>query len=247
MLNDPILLGYDVETTGLDFKTDRIIEVGLVLWSVKKAKMLDMASMFVFHPGMPPLSQEIKDITGIDDDDISKQGFGWSFVQEKMVDFASRADFWVAHNARFDKGMTIGQGLTRDLHDLVTKKVWIDTKVDLPYKGKMGSGSLTAIAANHGFLNPFAHRAVFDVLTMMRVLSYYEWDAILDRVVSPTIEVVVCGDTFDQKDEIKQQGFYWKPERKVWARPLKECDLDTYRKKWNFPVIVQPLSEHPNE
>jgi hypothetical protein len=39
-------------------------------------------------------------------------------------------------------------------------------------------------------------------------------------------KIVVHGDTFPVKDELKKKGFKWDPLYKVWYKPAKDADLD---------------------
>jgi DNA polymerase-3 subunit epsilon len=108
--------------------------------------------------------------------------------------------------------------------------MWIDTRLDVP---KPMIGKLIAIAAEHGFLNPFPHQALSDVLTMLRILDEYDFEAVLARARIPNIMVEFVGP-FESKDHAKECGFYWNGfsnqsnggrPTKQWLKTIKECDF----------------------
>src|SRR5690606_9794451 len=97
-------------------------------------------------------------------------------------------------------------------------KPWIDTKCDIPQKGK--SSSLVYMAADHGFVNPFPHRALHDVFTMLKLAGHYDLDEALQLARSPYI-TLVAEVSFDDRDKAKSAGFHWDPKRKLWTQRVR--------------------------
>jgi len=91
-------VAFDLETTGLSAKTDRIIEIGAVL--MKDGQEIDRFQTFV-DPGMR-LQRETIDLTGITDD-MLKGAPKLEEVFPKFVEFVGNRVL-VAHNADFDTG-----------------------------------------------------------------------------------------------------------------------------------------------
>ena len=221
------ILGFDLETTGLDPKTDRIIEVGAVLWDWDRQMPIDMISKMCWHTDdgtIPQIPELITKLTGITGPDLKEHGISTAHVLQRFMSMA-RGVYIMAHNAPFDMGflsaeceklgipMSIGAGV-------------IDSRTDIKYdKDLHKSRALTHLAASHGFLNPFAHRAVFDVLTMLKVASNYDLDEIIARSKSPSV-ILTAHVSFDEKDKAKAAGFHWKPEVKSWQMTVKQCDLE---------------------
>jgi DNA polymerase-3 subunit alpha (Gram-positive type) len=89
---------FDVETTGLSSKYDKIIELAGV--KVKGGEIIDRFEAFS-NPG-EPLTETIKEITGITDDML----VGAPPVSEVITDFREWVGdaVFVAHNASFDMG-----------------------------------------------------------------------------------------------------------------------------------------------
>lgn len=222
------ILGFDLETTGLDPKTDRIIEVGAVLWDWDRQLPVEMISKMCWHtddgsiPEIPPL---ITKLTGIDGPMLKHHSVSTKFVLQAFLSMSYGDTLAVmAHNAPFDIGFLNAEC---DRFEIVKRLGCpvIDSRTDIAYdKDVHKSRALTHLAASHGFLNPFAHRAVFDVLTMLKVASNYDLDEIIARSKSPNV-VLTAHVSFDERDLAKAAGFHWKPEIKSWQLTIKECDL----------------------
>jgi DNA polymerase-3 subunit alpha (Gram-positive type) len=63
-----MIIGFDLETTGLEKKYDRIIEIGLVKFDEKTFEIVDTFSTFV-NPEIP-IPELISNITHIFDADV---------------------------------------------------------------------------------------------------------------------------------------------------------------------------------
>ncbi len=245
------VLGIDVETTGLNTDTDRITEVGAVLWDTEDKKPLYIMNFMCKFSDGPEVSEEITRITGITEGMLSE--FGVANNAEAFTDLLGlmvKADAVVAHNAPFDSGMLykafelLGIGLPVDL-------LWVDTAVDVPYPEALTVRKLTYLAAEHNFLNPFAHRAVFDVLTMLRVLSCYDIATV--ELYANTPNVTLIADTAKpwedkapegekEKDKAKARGYRWDDAGKTWSKQVKqfqaEAELEACKGEFKVRVVA---------
>ena len=227
------ILGFDVESTGLDPKQDRITEMGLVLYDSESAVPVRMSGFLVQTGAI--ISEEITRLTGITQAAVEE--FGVPAVQAiaAVSQMASKADFFCAHNAPFDKGFLDVEYERQGKAPLVLP--WIDTRTDLPkeayQKGK--SASLKYLCADHGFLYS-AHRAVNDVLAMLELLSRYDLDKVIKRAQTPNVNVRAVV-SFDDRQLAKERGFYWRPEVKLWVKPLKADEVEEEKLKAPFPVV----------
>lgn len=228
------VLGIDVETTGLEAGEDHIIEIGAVLWDTEAAKPLSMVSETIISN--KELSEEIQGITGITPEQVKPpiaKPIGNVLYEVECM--AHQAERYVAHNAEFDR-----QFLEYAAHHFEFPWVelpWIDTITDVPYPDKITTRKLTFLAAEHGFLILDAHRALFDVMAMLRVTSHYDWDKILWLADSPTIKVI-GKQKFEDNHLVKAKGFRWDGEAKRWGKEVKKVLFDEECKTYDFPYEV---------
>ena len=114
-------VAFDLETTGLAARLDRIVEIGAVRFS-RHGTELDRFNQFV-NPGcpMPPVAQAIH---GISDAEVASA----PFAREVLPDFLaflgiSGTTTLIAHNASFDAGF-LGRELSRAGHRLPDHRVF---------------------------------------------------------------------------------------------------------------------------
>lgn len=236
------LLGLDFETTGLAIGKIGITEVGLVLWDTDMRAPVKLAG-FMVDPGpdaiWEPGTEKINGITpafcskyGIEDEKAARQTLYWY----------QNCDAAVAHNGLgFDRPMLKWWADKYGL-DWQPNKLWIDTKADLEIPSQ-NSSKLVYMAADHQFLNPFPHRAVFDVMTMMKILDHYDLDKVLEVSKSASLLIKAIVD-FENKEKAKTRGFhplYEEGKFIMWKRIVKECNLDKERaacKETGFDIEV---------
>lgn len=226
----------DLETTGLDINRDRIIEIGYAIYDSSEKCPLVMRSHFILQD--KPLNEEIKRITGIKDAMINEFGVSLAVALNELVVLIESCGVvaFAGHNAlSFDKPFLKNEmsrvGLT------LKELPWLDTKIDLPLDYAPKSTSLGYMAADHGFLNPFAHRALFDVLTCGVLISMYSIDKLADTIKSPLIEIRAVV-TYDDRSKAQKRGYYWDPARKYWCKQMRECNFERERQEADFQVVV---------
>jgi DNA polymerase III alpha subunit (gram-positive type) len=217
-----LVLGLDLETSGLEAKKDRIIEIGVVLWCTASHRPIQVYSDLIHWDDLQ-ISEEVTNITGITTEDIQTYGVSLVAALEKVKTIAKHADYIVAHNGNeFDKKFM--EEAWAQYSDTSISLSWIDTLTDLSYPSKITSRKLNHLAADHGFLNPFAHRAIFDVLTMLEILSKYDINEVVKMAASPTCRIY-AKVSFEQKDLAKKEGFRWDAQARVWFKDIKEVHL----------------------
>lgn len=235
-----LVVGFDTETTGVDVTKDTIVQVGLVLWDtsakVKKSKLKYDALL----RGAPPMDQEVIDIHGITDADLEEYGEDPKKVFGLMHDICMGADAIIAHNGNgFDKPMYL-ENCTR-LGIAPIDKLWIDTMCDIEYPVRIQTRKLTHLAAEHGFLNPFPHDAISDVLTMLKIADQYDWDKTVLWAQTPSIVVQACV-TFHEKELAKAQQYRWNAPDKTWVKTIKSFQLEEVQKAAadaGFKIVVK--------
>jgi DNA polymerase-3 subunit epsilon len=228
------LLGLDFETNGLNTSEDRVTEIGAVLWDVPTKTPLLMEGIYLYDDTYAPQPDDIVRLTGITDATLQEFGVhprvGFARLEEICASF--KPSYIVAHNGEnFDRPF-----LKRELGrlDLLAPTLadlpWIDTRADIPFDIEPDSRRLKHLALDQGFINPFAHRAVFDVLTMLRVLAGHDIAKVIEYQKIP---FVVCRAmvSFNEKELAKAQRYSWekigeKVYPKMWVKRVKENLLE---------------------
>lgn len=237
-----LLLGLDFETTGLNVNEDRIIEIGAALWDTRRNKPVDLLNLLVnVDVDVPPV---ITQITGIEKDDLNRWGVAPTLALGQLLAMAVNADAIVAHNGLlFDKPLLEAE--CRRYSFIPPDQTWIDTSCDVPYPDGMKTRKLVYLAAEHGFVNPFAHRALSDVLTMMRVLSHYDAATVLATSKEPLYTLVAttkkpwedeAPDGSKEADKARARGFRWDGRQKLWTKSVRESQLAAEKDHGEFLV-----------
>lgn len=158
MIKDYVVL--DLETTGLDPKTDKIIEIGAV--QVREGVITDTYTTLV-HPGRG-LSEKTKELTGITPDDLGEAPY-IEDVLEDLLSFIGN-DVLLGHNILFDfsflKRVVVNQ-------KKVFEKEGIDTlRIARRFLTELESRNLGFLCEYYG-IELEAHRALNDAIATHRL------------------------------------------------------------------------------
>ena len=227
----PMLCTIDFETTGLDKAKDKITEAAFVI-----RRFGEIKPRFIYHSylkiGETEIPDEVIALTHITKNHT--EGLGVSpFVflnrfHEHLKEFG--VDYIVAHNGRgFDKLFYETHCLALNMEPVTLH--WLDTKVDIEWPFK--SSSLFYIGAELGFLNPFQHDALSDVLCTEKILVEAERRGIIKDIHSfveyslvPEIIIQSSAD-FHTKDAAKGLGYRFNDRgNKKWEKVIKECNFE---------------------
>jgi len=226
-----ILLSFDVETTGTDTVNDRVIEVGAILYSTGQNKCLESAGFLVKSD--KPISKEITELTGITSAAVARFGFESRDALDNIMGMVEMTDAYIGQNVlRFDKKVLLNWAERE--HFVLPEKLWIDTMYDLPGAEPKHLGYM---AADHGFLNLFPHSALADCQTVLKLVSMYNIDKVVERAKSPLI-VLQAHQNRSDNELAKKRKFRWNPEGKIWWKPIKEVDLEKIVAETPFDVSV---------
>lgn len=229
-----ILCGLDLETTGLEPDKSEITEIGFAIFDTDHwDKPLAMESQLCLIEGEVP--QEIMELTGITKALLDKAGRSLATAYQSLVEACAlfKVNYIVAHNGAFDKNFL-------DYHAAKLKlplmpQPWIDTKKDIEFPKKIRNTNLVALAAEHGFLNPFPHAALFDVFTMMKILSKYNIDDVISYKNEPAYFLAAQVD-YNNRTLASKRGYKW-----------QECEGKTFDKTWVKAVKARHIEKERSD
>jgi len=154
---------FDIETTGLGFRTEKITEIGAV--KIQDGKVIDEFETFV-NPGKP-IPPQVVAITNITDDMV-KDADAIKEVMPKFLEFIKGCTL-VAHNADFDIGF-----IRHNCEELGLEfnNKYIDTlALSRQLFPEFKKHKLGFVAEQLGIKVTNAHRALDDVNTLVRVFE----------------------------------------------------------------------------
>jgi len=215
----------DVETTGLNHESAKVIEIGIRSFKFNRntgeiLALLEPYSAFQ-DPGQP-LSEEVKALTGLTDEMLKGQSINWTQVDEML----SRSQIIVAHNASFDRPF-----IDR-VSTISTQKIWGCSfkQVDWDAKGYT-SQKLDVLSIYHGFFTD-AHRALNDSDALLHLLSFQDsstgkpyFQELLTEARKTTIQMVASNSPFESKDHLKNRNYRWDPNAKSWSKEIEKHEL----------------------
>mgnify|MGYP005614390851 FL=1 len=203
------------ETTGLDSKSESIIELAMLSVLVDAATGAPVGPVSVYEsfedPGKP-IPPQITEITGIDDSMVQGQRIDDAAVH----DLVAQADLVVAHNAGFDRPFVEAR------FPVFASKAWGCSFQGIDWK-KEGSGSakLEFLASERGWFYD-AHRAQVDCHALLQVLAspLANGQTGLTRLLAGAgqtrYKLRATGAPFEAKDKLKARGYRWDGEGRVW-------------------------------
>ena len=215
----------DTETTGTNQATDKIIELGIVVveYCPETGQVYRVLETFdeLEYPGMP-IPPESTKIHGITDEMVHGKKINDVAVEALMADVS----IVIAHNAFFDRGFMESR------LPLFKKKSWACSYAQVPWKSEgMGSASLEFLAYRFGF-HYDGHRASIDCHALLEVLQSELPESgvkvmkiLLEKARLPEIKVWALNAPYDNKDKLKERGYKWDGERKIWSELVSHADL----------------------
>ncbi|WGL59584.1 3'-5' exonuclease [Pigmentibacter sp. JX0631] len=175
---------FDFETTGLDVKTSRIIEIGAIKYINQKE--IERFSQLI-NPGIP-ITDEITKVTGIKNEMLVDQP-DFQSILPKFHDFL-RGCVGLAHNAEFDVGMLFHEsnrlGISCDYTVFCSLKMARDLV-------KIERRNLDALAKHYGLSFESRHRSIGDILVTADVF----WSMLREN---PAIKTI--GDLYPYREEM---------------------------------------------
>lgn len=212
-VDEPVMtaLFVDVETTGLNSETDRIIEFAAVPFTYGRntGTIYEVGDSLTYFddPGIP-IPPLVTSLTGISDADVE----GKSIDESAVHSLVQKASLIVAHNARFDRPF-----IERRL-PFFTPLHWACTFAEIPWEQfSYKSSKLDYIMYRHCSQFFDAHRADEDCYAGIHILATPFPDGtlpmatLLESARRPTVRVWATGAPIEMKDLLKERGYRWNP------------------------------------
>lgn len=224
-----IALCLDTETTGLNQATDKVIELGIVAFEYNQLtgeiiRISDRYSGFE-DPGIP-LSEVVKEITGITDEMLA----GQVFADDAVNALAEKASLVIAHNAAFDRKFVEAR------FPIFARVPWACSVSQIDWQAeRISSRSLEYLLFKCGGWCINAHRALDDAEGVLGLLLGYLpvsgapiFKTLLDKALERTAKITAVGAPFDKKDLLKERGYNWndgsRGRSKGWWKSVSEGD-----------------------
>lgn len=221
---------FDIETTGLNPKYEKIIEIGAA--KVRDAKVTDTFSTFV-NPGKG-LPERIRELTGICDTDVINAPY-IEEVLDRFIDFAGD-DILLGHNLIFDYSFVKKAAVNQ-------KKAFERNGIDTLRIARRFLNDLES--RNLGFLCEYyhihlqAHRALNDALATHELYQRLAAD-FADR----------DADLFAPKElvyNVKKEGPITPKQYELLLKLAKQYRLETCFDEQNEDIILKPVENVTTE
>ena len=222
----------DTETTGLNQDTDKIMEIGLVVFEYdpETGQAYRVLESFgaLEYPGIP-ITPETTEITGITNEMVA----GQRIDDVRVAELVSGASIVIAHNSKFDRPFL------EQRFPLFEELPWGCSFAQVDWDGEgLGARKLDYIAFQFGFFFD-AHRAETDCQALLTILQkelpkskVKVLKSLLDQLPQKDWTVYALNSAFDTKDLLKARSYYWDAGRKTWHRTLTGTEAITGEVAW---------------
>lgn len=197
----------DTETTGLNHRTDEIIEIGAVAFTFNDDGAIgDVIGVYGgLRQPSNPIPPEITRLTGITD----------AMVEGQMIDIQALrrliepADLIIAHNAGFDRPFCDA------FSPVFSGKAWACSVSEIEWSARGFEGSkLGYLVGQAGYFHE-GHRAVDDCFALLEILDRQKTDEespfgeLYRASQQSRVRIFAEHSPFDMKDHLKARGYRW--------------------------------------
>lgn len=219
----------DTETTGLDHRTDEIIEIGVITFTFDDNGAIgDVTGIYggLRQPAIA-IPEEITRLTGITDEMVA----GQSIDMARLTSLIADADLIVAHNASFDRPFC------EAFSPIFRDKAWACSVSEIDWRVRGFEGNkLGYLIEQSGYFHD-GHRAVDDCFALLEVLeqtrpgqSSAPFAELREASQRSRVRLYAENSPFDMKDHLKKRGYRWSDgsdgRPKSWWVELPEEKLD---------------------
>jgi len=240
----------DIESTGLSYDSDKLIELGMVKFEYSDdGRIFHILDEFNEYqdPDMeiPPF---ITELTGITKDMVCGKQIDEFFVAE----FLKGVDLIIAHNAQFDRAFF------ESTFPNIEAKAWACSMHDIKWNSEhIESHKLEYIAYKYDFFYE-GHKAITDCLVGIHLLSQtlyksgqFALKQLLDNALCPMYKLWAKNAPYAHKDLLRARNYRWNVHPaygfKAWSIEIPEHKVEDeiyylksniYNWNMNIPVDV---------
>jgi DNA polymerase-3 subunit epsilon len=245
------ICGIDFETNGLNINDCAVVECGLVLWDTEKRAPVKLCNFLIQDKQSKNYGdwKVCETISNIDGGMIQKFGYDPGVAMDIINEYFEDSKYVLASNGnKFDKPLI--QTFANRYNVELTKREWLDLIQDVPFPESCKHRELMYLAAYYGFVNPFPHRALTDVLTMFKIFDQYDLEEILETFYSPKV-TLIANVSYKDKELAKAKKFRWTGDttnpNKKWVKVVTETWMKKNQKElcdyaFNFDIIEGDLT-----
>ncbi|MBL0373703.1 3'-5' exonuclease [Rhizobium sp. KVB221] len=219
----------DTETTGLNARTDEIIEIGVLAFTFNADGGIgDVSGLFGgMRQPSGKIPAEITRLTGITDEMVA----GKSIDIQALERLIAPADLLIAHNAAFDRPFC------EAFSPMFVNKAWACSVAEIDWRARGYEGTkLGYLIGQSGYFHD-GHRAVDDCFALLEVLSgggqkpgRSAFAELYAASQQSRVRIYAEQSPFDMKDQLKARGYRWSDgsegRPKSWWIELPEDALD---------------------
>ena len=245
----------DVETTGLNYEKDKIIEIALVPFEFSKdGRIFNIKDDYscLNDPGIP-LSPKIVSLTGLTDEKLIGKSFDISLINN----IVESVDLVIAHNASFDRKFV------EKIFPVFKTKAWACSANQISWENEnIASKKLEYLAYKFGFYFD-GHRATIDCYASLHLLSKrlpisgdLALNALLKSARAKSFRIWAIGSVFEKKNVLKNRGYRWWPggqlKKRSWYIDVDENNVEPetnflkeeiYEKPIDLPIdVITPFN-----
>lgn len=198
----------DLETMGLNPKTDEIIELGLLSFSFSTGDgILAITESYneLNDPGRP-IPAEVTKVTGITNEDVKGKTIDWDFVSQAL----KKSQLIICHNSGFDRNFLELQ-TPEPIAEHVKTQLFACTHRDIDWKERgIESSKLDYINWKLGYFYE-GHRALNDCWATLNVLIHSEgaFEELKANVRKKETLLCAINAPFEKKDLLKERLYRW--------------------------------------
>ncbi|MGR6432717.1 DNA polymerase III subunit epsilon [Rhizobium sp. PAMB 3174] len=214
---------FDTETTGLDNKTDRVIEIGGI--ELENHFPTGRTIHIYINPGDKTVHPDALAVHGITDEFL-KDKPPFASVVDEIREFFDGAK-WIAHNASFDMGFINAEFARLDIPPVPQDQV-IDTLAMARRKHPMGPNSLDALCRRYGIDN--SHRTKHGALLDSELLAEVYIEMIGGRQTALGLSVETGRDGYSEEEDGSDQPIVLEARPRPLSPRLSETEIAAHEK-----------------